>query len=72
MTGPDGGTLEVIDTETGSELWKTRLGWGQGRGVAFSPDGKTIITDQGGVLRFFEASIGPRAAGQPARLTRGA
>ena len=24
MTGSDGGTLEVIDTETGSELWKTR------------------------------------------------
>jgi RNA polymerase sigma factor (sigma-70 family) len=63
MTGPDGGTLEVIDTETASELWKTKLGWGQGRGVAFSPDGKTIITDQGGVLRFFDAATGRERLG---------
>ncbi len=65
MIGPDGGTLEVIDTETGSELWNTRLGWGQGRGVAYSPDGNTIITDQGGVLRFFEAASGRERLGSP-------
>jgi RNA polymerase sigma factor (sigma-70 family) len=63
MTGPDGGSLAVIDTETGSEFWKTRLGWGQGQGVAFSPDGKTIISDQGGVLRFFESSSGRERLG---------
>jgi RNA polymerase sigma factor (sigma-70 family) len=65
MTGSDGGTLEVIDTETGSELWKARLGWGQGRGFAFSPDGKLIITDQGGVLRFFEAASGRERLASP-------
>ena len=65
MIGADGGTLKAIDTETGSELWQTRLGWGQGRGVAFSPDGKTIITDQGGVLRFFEAGSGRERLGSP-------
>ena len=65
INGVDGGTLEVIDTETGSELWKARLGWGQGRGLAFSPDGKTIITDQGGVLRFFEAASGRERLASP-------
>jgi RNA polymerase sigma factor (sigma-70 family) len=59
MWGPDGGTLEVIDTESGSELWKNALGWGPTRGdVAFSPEGKTIITERGGALRFFEARSG--------------
>ena len=65
MTEPDGGTLEVIDTETGSELWNARFGWGQGRGVAFSPDGTTIITGHGGVLRFFESRSGRERLGSP-------
>ena len=70
MSGPDGGTLRVLDTESGSELWKTDLGWGlRSAGAAFSPDGKTIITERGGVLRFFEA--GQDASGsRPPRLTR--
>jgi WD40 repeat protein len=59
MWGPDGGTLEVINTESGSELWKIALPWGPtGGGVAFSADGKTIIAERGGVLRFFEARSG--------------
>jgi RNA polymerase sigma factor (sigma-70 family) len=59
MWGPDGGTLEVINTESGSELWKIALAWGPtGGGVAFSADGKTIIAERGGVLRFFEARSG--------------
>ena len=65
MWGPDGGTLEVIDTESGSELWKIALAWGPtGGDVAFSPDGKTIIAERGGVLRFFEARIRTRKASQ--------
>ena len=63
VTGSDGGTLEMIDTETGSELWKTESGWGKGRRVAFSPNGKTIISDQGGVLRFFDAATGRERLG---------
>ena len=63
VTGSDGGTLEMIDTETGSELWKTESGWSQGRRVAFSPNGKTIISDQGGVLRFFDAATGRERLG---------
>ena len=40
---------KVIDTEAGSELWKVELGWGQTRGgLAFSPDGNTIVTEQSG------------------------
>jgi RNA polymerase sigma factor (sigma-70 family) len=63
ITEPDGGTLKVIDMETGSELWKIRSGWSEGRGIAFSPDGKTIITHQGGVLHFFESSSGRERLG---------
>ena len=59
LWGPDGRTLEVIDMVSGSELWKNALAWGQSGGdVAFSPDGKTIITERGGALRFFEAGSG--------------
>jgi RNA polymerase sigma factor (sigma-70 family) len=63
MTESDGGSLEIIETETGSELWKTASGWGQGRRAAFSPDGKTIITDEGGMLRFFEVASGRERLG---------
>jgi len=66
MTGPDGGTLTVIDTEIGRERWKADLGWGlRAAGLAFSPDGKTIITQRGGVLRFFEAESGRERLGSP-------
>ena len=59
MWGPDDGILDVIDTESGGELWKIALGWGPTGGeAAFSPDGKTIIAERGGALRFFEASGG--------------
>jgi WD40 repeat protein len=56
---PDGRTLQLIDTGNGSELWKIEAGDGQTTpGVAFSPDGKTIITASGGTLRFFESGSG--------------
>jgi WD40 repeat protein len=63
---PGGGTLGVIDAETGNELWKTALAWGPaGGGAAFSPDGKTIIAERGGVLRFFEAQTGHERLRRP-------
>ena len=36
-----------------------------GGGLAFSPDGKTIITQRSGVLRFFEAGSGRERFGIP-------
>ena len=59
MWGPDGGTLEVMDAESGSNLWRIPVGWGPtDGGVAFAPDAKTIIAERGGVLRFFDARTG--------------
>jgi RNA polymerase sigma factor (sigma-70 family) len=65
MMGTDGGTFAVIDVETGSERWHTRLGWGAGNKFAYSADGKTIVTAQGGVLRFFDAATGRERLGDP-------
>jgi RNA polymerase sigma factor (sigma-70 family) len=53
------GALQVIDTITGAHTWECDLGYGLGTaGVAFSPDGRAIVTSRGGVLRFFEAQSG--------------
>ena len=50
---------KLIDTESGSELWKIALALGPTGGeAAFSPDGNTLIAERGGVLRFFEARSG--------------
>jgi RNA polymerase sigma factor (sigma-70 family) len=66
VSSRDGGALMVIDTPTGTELWKTELGWGPTKGgLAFAPDGKTIVTERSGVLRFFEAGSGRERLGTP-------
>ena len=58
MTGA-GGALQLIDTNTGAPCWDINLGYGLGTtGVSFSPDGETLVTSKGGVLRFFEAESG--------------
>jgi RNA polymerase sigma factor (sigma-70 family) len=66
VSGSDGGTLLVVDTETGSELCKIEVGWGPTRGgLAFSPNGQTIITERGGTLRFFDTRSGRERLGSP-------
>ena len=53
------GTLSVIASETGQKRWMTRLGQGLGTGgLAYAPDGKTIISGRGGVLKFVDARTG--------------
>lgn len=53
------GTLAIVSTETGERLWKAELGPGlRPAGVAFSPDGKTLVVGGHNVLRFFEAATG--------------
>ena len=44
-----------------------RRAWAGARGIdfAFSPDGKTIVAGQGGVLRFFDAATGRERLGNP-------
>jgi RNA polymerase sigma factor (sigma-70 family) len=60
------GTLKAVDTETGDERWRCDLGWGlKAAGSAFSPDGRTIIAERGGVLRFFEADTGREPLATP-------
>ena len=59
MFDPDGKSLELVDAEAGGVQWKAELGGPAGTGaLAFSPDGKTIIAERGGALRFFEADSG--------------
>jgi RNA polymerase sigma factor (sigma-70 family) len=67
MYAPDGGAMLLIDTETGSETWKIEVGWGPtARGsLAFSPNGRTIIAERGGTLRFFDATTGHERLGSP-------
>ena len=66
ITGSEDGTLTVFDIETGRLRWKAELGWGlKSAGPAFSPDGKTVIVERGGVLRFFEADSGRERFGTP-------
>jgi RNA polymerase sigma factor (sigma-70 family) len=53
------GMLTVFDTATGRERWKVGLGPDLAAGgLAYSPDGTTIITGHGGVLRFLDAATG--------------
>ncbi len=66
MFGPDGKSLELNDAEVGSMIWKVELGGPAGTGAAaLSPDGKTIIAERGGALRFFEAESGRERFGSP-------
>jgi len=53
------GTLSVIATETGQKRWSISLGPGLGTGgLAYAPDGKTIISGRGGVLKFVDTRAG--------------
>jgi len=53
------GMLAIVSTETGEKVWKADLGPSrQPAGVAFSPDGKTLIVGWENVLRFFDAETG--------------
>jgi RNA polymerase sigma factor (sigma-70 family) len=66
LDGLEDGTIKVIDTGTGTVLWKTDLGWGlRAGGLAFSPGGETIAAERGGVLRSFEAATGRELMGVP-------
>ncbi len=65
VTAPKDGTLALDDTQTGLELWKTQVGWGTSTGQRFSPNGKTIITEQGGALRFSDSDSGQERFGSP-------
>ncbi len=59
VCGDADGTITACDTATGRPLWKLDLGPEQAAGgVAYSPDGKTIVTGHGGVLRFLDAATG--------------
>ena len=59
VSGDLEGTLSVIATATGQKRWTIRLGPGPGTGgLAYAPDGKTIISGRGGVLRFVDAAVG--------------
>ena len=56
---PDQGTLATIDAETGLERSSATLGsTSVHAGLAFSPDGKSVILECGNVLRFFDAASG--------------
>ena len=63
---PTDGMLTLVDARTGVERWKAQIGWGSfPAGPAFSPDGKAIIIERGGVLRFFDADSGREQFGNP-------
>jgi RNA polymerase sigma factor (sigma-70 family) len=60
------GTVRAIDTEVGDERWSAELGWGlKAAGLAFSPDGKMLAAERGGVLRFFHADTGRELLATP-------
>ena len=64
--GSEGTSLELVDPEVGSMIWTVELGGPAGTGaVAFSPDGKAIIAERGGALRFFEADSGRERFASP-------
>ena len=66
LSGSRWRSVELIDTEMGSDRCTIELGWGPTSGVlAFSPDGHTIITERGGTLRFFETASGREQFGTP-------
>ena len=49
----------MLDAETGHELWMIGLEAGPvAGGLAFAPDGKTIVSGRGGVLSFIDAQTG--------------
>ena len=55
----------VVDVETGSERWHTRVGWGSGQDCKYSADGALIVFAQDGVLRFFDAATGRERVANP-------
>ena len=56
---PGDGSISLIDTETGQDRWKTVLGPAlQHGGLAFAPDGRTMIVGWDNVLRILETNDG--------------
>jgi RNA polymerase sigma factor (sigma-70 family) len=51
-------TITVLDTLTGRQHWKADLGHGPTTGLAYSPDGKTIIASHDGALSFLDSATG--------------
>ena len=51
-------TINVLDTLTGLQHWKADLGQGPTTGLAYSPDGKTIIASHDGALSFLDSATG--------------
>jgi WD40 repeat protein len=51
-------TITVLDTSTGRRHWKADLGHGPATSLAYSPDGKTIVTSLDGTLSFLDSATG--------------
>ncbi|MGC8642240.1 MAG: sigma-70 family RNA polymerase sigma factor [Isosphaeraceae bacterium] len=69
ISGDTNGRLSVIDTETGRRRWTVGLGAGLGAGgLAYAPDGKTIISGRGNVLKLVDADGGDLIEGRADRL----
>ena len=59
VCGQVDGTITAFAATTGRELWKLDLGPEMAIGsVAYSPNGKTIVTGHGGGLRFLDVTTG--------------
>jgi hypothetical protein len=59
VCGEDDGQIIVFNTRTGEEFWQTASEAGIATGcLGYSPDGNTIVTVRGGVLRFLDATSG--------------
>ena len=53
------GKMTVLETATGRKLWDVNLEPDAAAvGVAYAPDGKTIVAGRGGVLTFLDAATG--------------
>ena len=69
---PVDGSIALIDTETGRDRWKTVLGPAlEHGGLAFAPDGTTMIVGWDNVLRVFE-TVGGRERFESDGAHRGA
>ncbi len=69
---PVDGSIAFIDTETGRDRWKTVLGPAlEHGGLAFAPDGTTMIVGWDNVLRVFE-TVGGRERFESDAAHRGA
>jgi RNA polymerase sigma factor (sigma-70 family) len=59
VLGSRDGALSVIVSATGQNRWTMRLGQGPDTGgLAYAPDGKTIVVGRGEVLKFVDAALG--------------